>query len=69
MKLKEWLDEQQLKQVDLVELFATNGNEVTQGCINKWVNNERIPRKYEMQLITTLTNCKVTPNDFYDISC
>ena len=39
MKLKEWLDEQQLKQVDLVELFATNGNEVTQGCINKWVNN------------------------------
>ncbi len=68
MTLKDWLYQQKLKQVDLVEMFASAGNEVTQGCINKWVNHERIPRKSEMKFIAYITNGKVKPNDFYDIA-
>ena len=68
MTLREWLIKKNLKQVDLVELFAESGNSVTQGCINKWVNHERIPRKTEMKFINNITNGNVKPNDFYDIA-
>ena len=67
MKLKEWLQDETMSQVDLLRVFQDHGIEVTQGAINKWVNHQRIPRKKEMQLLYNLTNKSVSANDFYEL--
>lgn len=67
MKLKEWLQDETMSQVDLLRVFQDHGIGVTQGAINKWVNHQRIPRKKEMQLLYNLTNKSVSANDFYEL--
>lgn len=65
MKLKDWLKENKFTQNDLVDIFANNDLSITQGCVTKWVNDKRIPRKKEMLLLKNISKGKVMPNDFY----
>lgn len=69
MKLKDWLQKKQMTQMDLLNMFIDNGLPITQGAVNKWVNEQRIPRKSEMKLIYQITKKKVNANDFYDLTC
>lgn len=67
MKLKDWLQQESMSQIQLLKLCHAKNLQVTQGAVNKWVNHQRIPRKKEMLCLYDITNFDVTPNDFYDL--
>ncbi len=69
MYIDDWLSKHKVSQVEFCNrYFEVSGNTLTQGAISKWANNERIPRREEMQVIFTLTKGKVQPNDFYNLT-
>ena len=67
MKLSEWLKKEGLTHDDFLVYLQNNDAIVSKGAIDKWCNGQRIPRKFDMRKICTVTNGEVSANDFYDI--
>tara|TARA_R110001592_G_scaffold236443_1_gene494757 strand:+ start:800 stop:1003 length:204 start_codon:yes stop_codon:yes gene_type:complete len=66
MKLKEYLKNNNLTQLDFIkEMEKETGHRLSQGGLSKYVQNNRTPRKAEMIAIHVYTKGEVEPNDFY----
>ena len=62
MKLKEYLDSENLKVSDLARATGVKH------CVAmRWVTGETIPSRENMQKIVLFTENKVNPNDFYGV--
>jgi hypothetical protein len=69
MKLKEYLETQEHTQMSFIdEIEMAKGIKVPQGTLAKWILGARIPRKKDMLLLYEVTEGKVQPNDFYDVT-
>ena len=68
-KLKEYLEIQEHTQMSFIdEIEMAKGIKVPQGTLAKWILGARIPRKKDMLLLYEVTEGKVQPNDFYDVT-
>ena len=68
MKLRQYLKEENLTHhafIDIIEMAT--GKKVPQGTLAKWILDVRVPRKNEMEMLFSITEGKVQPNDFYNL--
>lgn len=54
-----------MKFIDICEMAT--GKKIPQGTLAKWCLGVRIPRKAEMEMIFSVTDGQVEPNDFYTL--
>ena len=68
MQLKEYLKNEQLTQMQFIDICEmATGKTIPQGTLAKWILGVRIPRKPEMEMIHSVTDGQVEPNDFYNL--
>tara|TARA_R100000152_G_C6779233_1_gene210664 strand:+ start:2759 stop:2995 length:237 start_codon:yes stop_codon:yes gene_type:complete len=68
MKLRQYLEEEKLTQVKFIDICEmATGKTIPQPTLAKWILGVRIPRKAEMEMIHSITDGKVQPNDFYNL--
>lgn len=68
MKLQKYLHEQGLTQMKFIDICEmATGKKIPQGTLAKWCLGVRIPRKPEMEMIFSVTDGHVEPNDFYTL--
>lgn len=63
MKLSEYMRERDLSPDALAAMLG----DVSASGVRKWANEERVPRKDQVERIADITGGLVMPNDFYSI--